>query len=379
MAVDFRCDRCGKLLSVEGDAGSTVRCPHCGRKVAVPSTLASLPRRDVPAGGGLSAAEVEVPQELSEEETSTAQSEEMMAAVARVIPWVISVFLHVGLLLFFALLTMFVIRSGIPEHVVVPEAFLGEDPGGVMTPAEQDLQPEVERPAISPERHHSRRESAIPADTGQADRKIELIGVGSGGAGGGALARFGLEIGGSSAGPRSSFFGSGGNAHHIVYVVDRSGSMLDTFDYVRREILKSVSRLRPPQDFHIILFAEGQPLENPPKRLVVANHQNKLQLAEFLIGVIAERRSDPIPALKRAFGVLRKANRLPGKLIYLLTDGQFTQPPGDVLRAIRAANHRDEVLINTYLYWYEDRQAIELMRQIAEQNGGRYRYISPEE
>ena len=50
MTVDFRCEKCGKLLSVDAAEGSSVRCPHCNKKVQVPAALAALPRPQVPPG-----------------------------------------------------------------------------------------------------------------------------------------------------------------------------------------------------------------------------------------------------------------------------------------------------------------------------------------
>ena len=48
MAVEFRCENCGKMLSVDAAPGSPVKCPHCRKKVTVPEALASLPRPHVP-------------------------------------------------------------------------------------------------------------------------------------------------------------------------------------------------------------------------------------------------------------------------------------------------------------------------------------------
>ena len=50
MAVEFRCEKCGKLLTVEAELGAKVRCRYCNGKVAVPAALASLPRPQVPPG-----------------------------------------------------------------------------------------------------------------------------------------------------------------------------------------------------------------------------------------------------------------------------------------------------------------------------------------
>lgn len=83
-------------------------------------------------------------------------------------------------------------------------------------------------------------------------------------------------------------------------------------------------------------------------------------------------------AINRAFDVLSKANKRPGKLIYMLTDGAFPNNE-DVLKAIRARNVSGEVLINTFLYGCRPVVAEEVMVRIADENGGEYRYVSPDE
>jgi uncharacterized protein with von Willebrand factor type A (vWA) domain len=172
-------------------------------------------------------------------------------------------------------------------------------------------------------------------------------------------------------GPRSNFFGSGGNTHHAVYVIDRSGSMLDTFDAVRQEMLISISKLNDKeQDFHVILFADGPPIEMGAKRLVMAGKDNKRQAADFLAALRPEGQTDPIPALMRAFEVLDRADRSKsGKLIYLLTNGDFPDNEG-VLKAIRERNKNKEVHIYTYLYGPRERAALDVLNKIARENGG---------
>ena len=46
--VEFRCERCGKLLGAQAQDGQFVKCPHCRNKVAIPHGLASLPRPQIP-------------------------------------------------------------------------------------------------------------------------------------------------------------------------------------------------------------------------------------------------------------------------------------------------------------------------------------------
>ncbi|HDZ20530.1 hypothetical protein LCGC14_1449250, partial [marine sediment metagenome] len=186
--------------------------------------------------------------------------------------------------------------------------------------------------------------------------------------------------GGGGGGP-AGFLGSGGNVHHIVWLIDRSGSIVSNFDVLRLEMLSSISRLRPAQDFHIIMFAEGPPLEKVPKRLTPANKRFKVVAADFLDNIDpAEGTTDPVPALTRAFAVLKAADqKKAGKLIYLLTDGVF--PDNEkVLRTVNEMNKMRSVMIHTFLYSTQpDALAEKVLQKLATENGGRYKYVSPDE
>ncbi len=162
--------------------------------------------------------------------------------------------------------------------------------------------------------------------------------------------------------------------HHIVYLIDRSGSMFDIFDAVKDEIVKSVKELHPAQDFHVIMFADGQPLEKMPKALTPPTDKNKIALAKFLMKAKAKGTTDPVKGINRAFDVLDKADKRPGKIIYLLADGGFPDNKA-VIAAIRARNARKDVAIHTFLCGKKSPVAVKVMSQIAEENGGRYRYI----
>ncbi|MCX5670660.1 MAG: VWA domain-containing protein [Planctomycetota bacterium] len=181
------------------------------------------------------------------------------------------------------------------------------------------------------------------------------------------------------AGPPTTFFGSGSRADHVCYVIDRSGSMIDTFQFVRQEMLISISRLRPSQDFHVLLFAEANPKELMHRRLVPASDRYKQDVADFLDSIRAEGKTDPIPALLRAFDVLAKADASkPGKVIYLLTDGVFPDSQA-VLQAIRARNADKGVIIHTFLYGNKPPEAEKVMKDIAAENGGKYKFVSADE
>ncbi|HOF17937.1 MAG TPA: VWA domain-containing protein [Phycisphaerae bacterium] len=381
MAVEFRCEKCGKILNVDAEPGSTTRCPHCDKKIVVPAGLASLPRPQVPPGERVASAEATptsavtpsaeaqiAPQEYYEEESA------VMGVMANIMPWVISIFFHVGLGLIMAFVTLFVVESKIPKDVVIPNAFLGEEMGATINPSDRD--PERDKnPQQKQNTRYSQQETKIQRDTAQTKKTVRLIGAGSGAMG--AAAPAGLSMGGPS-GPRSAFMGLSGNAHYVVYVVDRSGSMSETFDFVRDQIIKSIARLGKRQYFHVILFADGPPLENRPGRLVPATETYMLEVADFVRSVEAQGQTNPVPALNAAFKVLHEATQLSGKLIYLLTDGRF--PDNDaVLKTIDANNRDRSVHINTYLYGPPDPQFEKILERIAEQNGGRYKRVSQDE
>ena len=172
--------------------------------------------------------------------------------------------------------------------------------------------------------------------------------------------------------PRSSLLGAGGNARHVVYVIDCSGSMIGLFEDVRRAVLLSIGRLGEDQDFHIILFAQGQAIENAPLRLVAPSDANKLQAAEFLASARAGAQSDPIPALRRALEVLQGADD-GGKIIYLLSDGVFPDAPA-VMATIHARNKDKDVHIHTY-FCGGDPSGAALLERIARETGGLFRPV----
>ena len=180
-----------------------------------------------------------------------------------------------------------------------------------------------------------------------------------------------------SAKARSEFCGLNGYSHHVIYLIDRSGSMIDGLDAVKDKIIKSVNGLWPQHDFHVIMFADGQPLEKRPMALTPPTEAHKLAVVEFLDKIRAEGTANPINAINRAFDVLAKADNSRGKLIYMLTDGVFSDNEA-VMSAIRVRNRRRRVMINTFLYGWKPPLAVKVMTQIARENGGGYKYIDPD-
>lgn len=380
MILDFRCERCGKLLSVEAAPGATVRCHHCRAKVTVPAALASLPTPQVPAPRPLAPAPaVTGAAAPAEPEQEAEQSEAATGKVGKVVPWAMSLVLHLAIILILSFIVLFIQETTAPQTMVFADATLSEDPGGVLNPgaADPNLKAAQDRMQTLDDQW-SKTESELPLDSlnDQTD-KVRLIGISGGGAAGGDLAEFGLTTGGSGSGPQSNFYGTGGNAHHIVFVVDASGSMYDSLDYVKAEMAKSIGRLTASQNFHIIFFVNGPPDELPAGRLVPVTPDNARAAAKYLADVRAGGApTNPIPALQKAFAVLKSADpSKPGKLIFLLTDGDFADNEA-VLAALRELNRAKEVAVNTYLYQHRIPEMEKILQRIAEENGGRYAFVS---
>jgi DNA-directed RNA polymerase subunit RPC12/RpoP len=387
--VDFRCEQCGKLLSVEAQEGQSVKCPHCQKKVTVPQGLASLPRPQVPGAEAPPAPPPGQPSPDAPEE-ELAEEPAINKTMTAMMPWVLSVFLHLGVGLIAGFITMVTVHqvAHAPAEVpYVPGEDFSNDAGTVANPGD----PGSEDSARQHEMQHvvtgySHHDSQVTGSVGNTGQMAAIISAGGGGGqAGGGWAQFGPGSGGSGHGPRAGFMGNGGNAHHVVFCIDSSGSMAfasraggSVFDVVRVQMLTSISRLAPVQDFHVVMFQEGPAIELPARRLQPVTPESRSAAAHWLNEVVPHGAgSDPIPALKRCFDVLANADKArKGKQIFLLTDGAFPNND-DVVRFVKANDKAKDVHVFTYLYGeQDDESAVKMMKEIAVFTGGKYKNIT---
>jgi hypothetical protein len=192
-------------------------------------------------------------------------------------------------------------------------------------------------------------------------------GSGTSEAGGGPLAPFGIPGGGGGMGPKSPFMGVSGNAMKVVYLCDSSGSMMNKFDTLRQELRKACDGLKPVQAFDIIFFSEDKFLALD-RELLLAVPETKRKAYDFLDKTAPHGSSDPIPGIQAAF----KAGP---QLIYILTDGDF--PNNDqVIQEIRKLNKDKKVKINTIAFMDRGEAYEKLLKQIADENGGLFKFVS---
>jgi len=390
MTVDFRCEKCGKLLNVDAEPGSKVRCPHCSKKLQVPAALAGLPRPQIPVAVDAPQAQYTPPAAPGgeEEEFIEVGHDPMMAVMAAMMPWILSVFFHLGLAL---IMLFFVMFSSQQEQKELFKPATVVKARRIRKLSAQSANPNVtsNRNAVSKVKSYSNRESTIPSDSGKTDDRMELLGKG---AASGSSADFTPGGGGGGGG----FYGTGdGGAKYIVFVIDRSGSMVTVFDYVRLEMQLSISQMGPDQEFHIVLFADDKTHDGPRSGLVPGTAENKIATVKFLNKdeIRPQGKTTALVALKRAFEVF---NKVPdeGKLLLLLTDGEFSGIGGGSRYKEKSGNEavlawlkdnnklnadgETNVTINTFLFG-DDNGAVDVMKKIAVSSGGEFKPVTLDE
>jgi hypothetical protein len=275
--------------------------------------------------------------------------------------WMISIAAHIVL---FAAMFMVPWLSKPDE---IPMAITDLDPFGEVRPASfsphdlPDLSDQTELTDSSEADLEPKKFDQL-ADLAQApERALSVVGIGSGRADPSAFHLDGAGDGGAS------FFkvGPSSGARRVLFVVDRSGSMTDTFEFVRAELKRSISAFRRTQKFHVIFFSTGRPLENTPGRLVSAIPSQKQELFKFIDEQVYPGGStDPGPAMLRAF------EHNPD-IIYFLTDGEFDR---SLLRKLDNVNKDRRVRIFTIAYF--NPQGAELLREIAREHRGEFKFIT---
>ena len=130
---------------------------------------------------------------------------------------------------------------------------------------------------------------------------------------------------------QASFFGLRAEGKVFIFVVDRSGSMDDgdRLDRAKRELIRTVTAMQPPQRFQVIFYndrATPMPGDLPKS----ADYSSRNQLARWLNRIDAEGGTDPRSAIALALGQRPDA-------VFLLSDGAF---PDGTAPAVAALNPR---------------------------------------
>ncbi len=286
-----------------------------------------------------------------------------------ILPWAISLVFHVMIFLFMFLIVWVVRVTGTDEPLPLSEARLSEylDESVLADMRNPELRPPEEVVPVEQQSVSDQRPNLLSEIAAATPNDISIIGIGAGAASG-DLSQFGLSAAGLGEGPSVVGLGKGeSHARKICYVVDRSGSMVDELDYVKEEVMRSINRLHRVQQFHIIFFSGGPPIESPTRRFVHAIKEYKKQAFEFLSTIEAGGSTDPSRAMIRSI-------RLGAALIYFLTDGEFDR---SLIPKLDRWNRSRRVKIFTIAYF--DRSGADLLEEIARDHGGEFRFVTEDD
>jgi len=317
---------------------------------------------------------------LDEEEEPSA-SEEAGVVVMALLPWGISILFHAALVVLAFFIIWAVIQEQTEEELIIPDVRLSENPGAPLTMKQMEkVTPSSARRSVT--------RTTTPTQTSSLTTKVNLKTplIGVQGSVGGKSSPFGTTVG-EGAGFNANFFGSGGNARNIVFVVDASGSLLDTFPFVILELKKTVRDLSEKQSFTIIFFQGDEAVEVPAPRVGMkpATAEVKQQVIDWIdpaAGNIQPRGgTNPLPGMQKAL-------RYRPQLLYLLSDNITGGGTGATQYEIEQKRLLDEIerantantKINTIQFLYPDPLSKVpgkkgTLEQIAGMTGGIYKFV----
>jgi hypothetical protein len=161
-----------------------------------------------------------------------------------------------------------------------------------------------------------------------------------------------------------------GNARKIIFICDAGDPMIIKMPTLRREVNSTIDGLRAIQSFSLIFMRQREFAESE-NGLRMATPGYKKKLREFMEGFMPGGRTDPIPAIKRAF------EEKP-TLIYLLADHDF--PDGALLlQTVQDLNKDHRIKISTIAFVGEadkDTEFLKILKRIAQENDGVYKYVN---
>lgn len=230
----------------------------------------------------------------------------------------------------------------------------------------------IEIPAV----HSGGSGPVSPIGGGELSRS-DVIGIGTGGGAGTATEGLGRRSV-AGGGPVGSMWGvgEGQRARSVVYVLDRSGSMVEMFPLLKQELKRSIGSLEEDQRFNVIWFAAGDYAELSQKMLPATFANKRLAFEDINKPIEPAGHTDPTGALRRAFG--HKPD-----VLFLVSDADFAPNNDRVVRTIKERNNRKKTTVNTILMVYDRggggqrvEEAIDLLQLIAEDNNGTYKRVT---
>ncbi len=290
------------------------------------------------------------------------------------LPWAISFLLHAGLVLLTIFIAWTVQKAVEEEEVIIPIARLSATPGAPLTMTKSKSLTKsttaVSRRSLTA-RAASQATSALASKVSEQSLSISATMEAS------RSNPFDAGIN-SGSGLQARFFGTGGNAKKIAYLVDASGSLIDTLPFVILELKRSIGELSERQSFVVIFFQGEEAIEAPPRNWKRASAANKQKLFEWLDSgaVVPMGLSNPVKAMQIAL-------HYEPQLMFLLSDnitgeGRYEVDQARLLADVKSAN-RGGTKINTIQFLYMDKlvqYGLEpTLKMISDETGGEYKFL----
>jgi hypothetical protein len=175
---------------------------------------------------------------------------------------------------------------------------------------------------------------------------------------------------GDAASGSAEFFGIGGYGQSFVYVVDCSGSMGHDHKFERAvyELLQSIEQLHSDQRYFVVFYSDAAyPMDADEP--VLATEDAFARTRRWIDHIQPDGGTHPLPALLFALSLRPDA-------IYFLSDGQFDPGAIHQLRHRNRPNKRRAIRqIPIHTIAFVDRATEGLMRTIARNSGGKFRFV----
>jgi len=320
-----------------------------------------------------------------DEDEDASVGDEINDVLVALMPWGISIVLHVVLIVVAFYLVWMVIEPAEEEQAIVPSATLSPTPGAPEVVENVKETDSADSPRTTPTVDNPNPPSPTVTNTAI---NSNLSGIQfHGGISGGS---FGNTDGNGDFGV--GMFGSGGNAKRIAFVVDASGSMIDVLPFVINELKKVISELKSEQEFTIIFF-NGEGITEVPgggarTGIRAATPDFKRQCASWIsLGEhnVSPRGRGSVYAVE----AIEQALKYNPQLVFLLSDNltgggigattsEIFQP--EVMDALREANDGNPpAKFNTIQFLYVD-PLIDAglkgtLQLIADETGGIYKFL----
>jgi len=180
------------------------------------------------------------------------------------------------------------------------------------------------------------------------------------------MAASGTQTGETRSGGKNSvrYYGQEYAARDVVYIVDASGSMRGPrFARACDELLYSLNHLKPSQRFAVLFFSGSDVRAFPnSSKLHEATQKNLRKARRFVSTTVPSSGTEPANSLVNAL-------RREPDIVFFLSDGEI---PEQTIFDAQNAN-TNYVRINTI--GFENQFTEILLRELAEQNNGEYRFV----